>query len=163
MTINCFPLDYATDDGDLTIEGVVSGVPMRCAAWAVVDLTPLWLPAMQRGRNRIIPGASGMIVNRRRKTQTLHPLTLVVSGGTDLNGNPYTDVWDGLYQNMLYLKQQVFDPPGGSAVSRTAVLTLPDASTLTAEVQIEDVSAVDRKGPVHIYTMDLILPMGEFS
>lgn len=153
-------LDYVSDEGDLTIDDV----PMRCPAWAILDLTPLWMPAALRGANRIVPGAAGVIANPRRKTETRHDLVLVIAGGVDMNGDPYPERWDGLYTNLAYLKTNVFDPPTGvGVVSRTAELTLPDTSTLTAEVQVDELQPVNKVNAIHVYTIGLTIPMGEFT
>jgi len=154
------PLDYVSDEGDLTI----NFVPMRTPAWSILDLTPLWMPAALRGANRIVPGAAGVIVNPKRKTETRHELVLVMTGGVDISGVAYPNRWHGLYTNMEYLKANVLDPPTGvGIVSRTAELTLPDASTLTAEIQVEDFQPVNKVNAIHVYTMGIVIPMGEFS
>jgi hypothetical protein len=152
------PLDYVCDDGDLTIDGV----PMRCPAWAVLDLTDLWLPASVRGNNRIVPGAAGVIANPKRKTITRRSLVLAITGGFDLDGNENANPWVGLRDNIAYLVANVIDPPALPAVTRSAVLSLPDASTATADVQVFDLQLVHKVDAVGTWTFELEIPAGEF-
>lgn len=153
------PLDYVCDDGDLTIDGF----PLRCPAWAVYDLTGLWLPAALRGRNRIVPGAAGTIINPKRVTITRHSLVLGVTGGYDQTGAVNPDPWVGLEENLDAIIAAVFDPPVLPDVSRTATLTKPSGTVLTAEVQCFDLQEARGVEAVRVYTFEMELPMGEFA
>jgi phosphoribosylformylglycinamidine (FGAM) synthase PurS component len=86
---------------------------------------------------------------------------MVITGGVNLTGTPYADRWNGLYTNLAYLKSNVLDPTGTATMSST--LTLPDASTLSADIQVDGFQSVRKVNAIHVYTIQLTIPAGEFA
>ncbi len=127
---------YDCDDdlsvGDLAIDDV----PMFCAAWRVENLYEWWLPATQRGVTRVLPGVDGVKGYRRRRTLTRRPLNMMISGEADIDGVPASNFYECMYANIAYLTENVVNPADNDAGTRTAVLTLPDGSTMSGPVQV---------------------------
>lgn len=123
---------HNTAAGDLTIGGVAMNGP----AWKVMNLHALWQPANQRGSDRIIPGATGVVAYRRRNTVTAVSLQMLISGTHDRNGVAAADKFEGLQVNVEYLVDNVVEPTGASDGTRSAVLTMPDGTTHTEPVHV---------------------------
>jgi hypothetical protein len=125
-------LDWNSAAGNLTI----GGVAMNCAGWKVLNLHVLWQPANVRGSDRIVPGATGVIPFRRRATVTTHSLQMLVSGTHDRTGSANANKFVGLQANVDYLIANVVAPTGTGDGTRSAVLTMPDASVRTEPVHV---------------------------
>ena len=125
-------LTYNTAAGDLTI----GGVAMNCPAWVVLNLQELWNPANVRGSDRIIPGTSGVMPYQRRATVTTRSLQMLISGTHDRTGAAAATVLRGLQVNVDYLIANVVVPTGATDGTRSAVLTMPDATTRTEPVHV---------------------------
>lgn len=153
-------IDIDLVDGDLKI----SGVPMRCPAWAVLDLTELWLEAEKRGRDRVVAGAGGVITNPRRRTITRVDLSLVMTGAVDRLGVEYANEWQGWKDNLAYLNANVIAPPALPATTRTALLTDPDGvTTTTAEIHVGRLEPRGHVGTASLYTLPIEIPLGVFA
>ena len=90
-------------EGTLTI----GGISMNRLAWGVFGdesgtggLVPLWVQTEQRGQDRVLPGAAGVIAYRRRETVTRHDLRILVVGDVDSAGAPVADHAEGLAANL---------------------------------------------------------------
>lgn len=129
MTID---LAAATRDGVLTIDGVL----MQRLAWAVLDVTPLWLGPDQRGADLEIPGRPGALANPRRAAATSVTLRMVIDGHYDPNGLWQPDPRQQLRLNVKYLREQVSDPTYIGDGRRTLVLVTADGATLTGDVHV---------------------------
>lgn len=128
-------LTWTTTAGDLSI----GGVAMNCAAWKLTgdSLMRLWLPAPQRGDDRIVPGASGVLALQRRNTSRSVSLDLLISGEADRNGVAATGTYTAqLYTNIAYLRDNVVAPTGTGDGTRSAVLTPPSGASLTEPVHV---------------------------
>jgi hypothetical protein len=125
-------LEWNTAAGDLTI----GGVAMNCPAWKVLNLQVLWQPADQRGSDRIVPGAAGVVAYKRRATVTQHSLQLIISGTNDRTGAVVADAFEGLQANVDYLLANVVNPTGATDGTRSAVLTMPDGTTRTEPIHV---------------------------
>lgn len=123
---------YNAAAGDLTI----SSIAMNGPAWKVLNLHELWQPADQRGDDRLIPGASGVLPLRRRDTVTRRSLQMLVSGTHDRTGAAVADKYEGLQANVDYLIANVVAPTGTGNGTRSAVLTMPDGTTRTEPVHV---------------------------
>lgn len=132
-------LTYNTAAGDLTI----GGVAMMCPAWVVLNLHVLQQPADQRGDDRLVPGANGVLALRRRNTVTRHGLQLLVSGTHDRTGASVADRLEGLQANLDYLRANVVEPTGTGDGTRSAVLTMPDGTTRTEPVHVTGIEFGD--------------------
>lgn len=92
------PVSYSTAGGALTI----GGVAMFCPAWKVINLQDLWTAAEQRGRDVVIPGASGVRPRRRRDTVTERTLRMLIVGDVDRTGAASSTKLSGLGANILF-------------------------------------------------------------
>lgn len=126
-------LTWNTAAGDLTI----GGVAMNCAAWRVENLLDLWFPADQRGKDQQVAGVAGARAKRRVTTATKRSLRLTIVGDVDRTGATNSDWFEGLAANVAYLRDNVIAPTGTGDGTRSAVLTMPNASTLTEPVHVE--------------------------
>lgn len=130
--------DFACD-GTL----VIGGVSMNRPAWMVGGdqdgdgtLFDLVFALEQRGEDRILPNATGVIPYRRRKTVTPVEVRLLVVGDVDQAGSPVADHTVGLFDNLQYLMANVVTPVATSAGTRAATYTPPDGVALTADVHV---------------------------
>lgn len=126
-------------EGTLTIDGISMNRP----AWGIIPdengnggLLQVITTVDVRGEDRVLPGASGVIPYRRRRTATRYTFRLIVTGDVDENGNPNADAKMGLIDNLLYLRDNVVDPLTTGDGTVPAIWTLPDASTLEADVHV---------------------------
>jgi hypothetical protein len=126
-------LTYNAAAGNLTI----GGIAMMCPAWKVLNLYELWQPAQQRGSDRLIPGAAGVLAQQRRKTVTARSLQMLIIGSHDRTGSAYgVDLYEGLQGNLEYLIENVIDPTGLTDGTRSAVLTMPDSTARTEPIHV---------------------------
>lgn len=155
------PVSYSTTQGGLTI----GGVNMFCPAWKVENLYELWLPADQRGQDRVRPGATGTLPVRRYATATRKSLRMLIVGDVDRTGAATSSLMDGLYDNLKYLNDNVVAPTGATDGTRSAVLTLPDASTLTEPIHVTglEVSDIREDGAWVRAVLDISIPSGRFQ
>lgn len=130
--------DYACD-GTL----VIGGVSMNRPAWMVGGnedgdgtLWDLVFATEQRGEDRILPNATGVIPYRRRNTVTRVELRLLIVGDVDENGAENADHTAGLFDNLQYLMANVVAPVATSAGTRAATYTPPDGVDLTADIHV---------------------------
>jgi hypothetical protein len=148
-------------DGVLTIDSVV----MMCPAWAVTDVTPLWMGPAQRGQDLLIPGRPGQLPNPRRADLTKVTLRMVIDGSVDRTGAAWPcGEREGLRRNVLFLRQNVSDPTNHGDGTRGLSLVTPDqSSTLTGRATIEALRTGVRSGPVWVATLELALPDGALA
>ena len=152
------PLSPPVNAGGLTI----GGVAMSCPAWVVHNLQELWLPAVQRGNDRIRPGVAGVKPAIMRDTVTRRTLQLLIVGDCDRTGTPVTNLLQGLQANIDYLIANVVAPTGLTDGTRSAVLTMPDATTRTEPVHVTgmDFGQIRADGAWVKATIDLSIPTG---
>lgn len=105
-------------------------------AWQPLNLEDLWLPAPNRFSNRVVPGVAGSTGYRPRKAERTVPVQLIISGDANQAGTPNGDAVDGFVDNVDTLTTNVIDPPTAPNTTRTSTLTMPDASTRTAGIQV---------------------------
>lgn len=129
MTID---LAAATRDGVLTIDGVA----MQRLAWAVLDVTPLWLGPDQRGADTEIPGRPGGLANPRRADTTTLTLRMIIDGGYTPAGVWAPDPRAQLRLNVKYLRDNVSDPTYIGDGRRTLTLVTRDGATLSGLVHV---------------------------
>jgi hypothetical protein len=126
--------------GDLSIDGFA----LNCAAWRIENLIEWWLPAEQRGSDKIRPGVDGSFAVRRRKAATRRTCEMFISGEVDAFGTPAANWMAGMQANLEAFETNLVDPPATLDGTRTALLTMPDGST--------------RTGPVHVLGMQIAEP-----
>lgn len=157
-------------DGTLTIGGIL----MNRSAWAIIGddtgrggLLPLWVDVEQRGEDRLLPGAAGVIPYRRRVTVTTHDLRLIVTGDVDLNGTATSNSKTGLITNLNYLYANVVAPTGATDGTRAATLTFSGITSRTANIHVlrlepERYNYVDGSA-VFEGTLQISIPAGRFA
>lgn len=123
----------------------ISSVNMMCPAWVVDNLIELYFPAQQRGGDRLIPGANGILPYKRRPTATVRSLRMYIRGDCDRTGTPTANLYVGLQTNLDYLNNNVVVPTGTGDGTRSATLTLSGGGT--------------RVEPIHVLGMEI----GEFA
>lgn len=155
------PVSYNTNAGNLTI----GGVAMFCPAWKVQNLPELWLPAEQRGTDKVRPGVAGRKAIKRRDDATRRSLRMIVVGDVDRTGAASSSKLTGLYTNIAYLRDNVVNPTGATDGTRSAVLTLPGGATLTEPVHVTgmEISDLRQDGGWARLVIDLSIPSGRFQ
>jgi len=134
--------------------------PMRCGAWWITDLSPVWGFPSLRGENMIIPGAPGRRAVQRRMDEGTYVMPMQVIGDVNVTGGTPSSVAAGLRQNLEYLWSNVGDPSTG--VTRLAKLILPDLPVIDGvEVQIR-LSLVFRKVGRAGLLVEVTVPDGRF-
>lgn len=154
-------LTYNAAAGDLTIGGIAMNGP----AWKVMNLHVLQQPADQRGDDRLIPGANGVLPLRRRATVTRHGLQLLISGTHDRTGAANADRLGQLSSNIDYLEYYVVRPTGTGDGTRSAVLTMPGGTTRTEPVHVEGMEFGDLSldGAWMRAVLTISIPSGRFT
>ena len=144
--------------GDLTIDSF----ELNTAAWRVENLYEWWLPATQRGNDKIRPGVDGVFAVRRRKTATRRTLQMFISGEVDAFGVPYDNPFNGLSTNLFAFEVNLVDPVTTGNGTRTALLTLPNGNQRGGPVTVLGMEISDIK-PTSRYcyaTIDISIPGG---
>jgi hypothetical protein len=156
-------------------EGVltIGGISMNRAAWAVVGdetglggLLPLWIQTEQRGQDRLLPGAVGVIAYRRRETVTRHDLRILVVGDVDQAGATVANAAQGLAANLAYLETNVVQPTNLTDGTRAATLTVPGLATRSANIHVlglvPQTYRLNSAGSIFIGTLQISIPSGRF-
>lgn len=142
----------------------ISSIPLHTPAWRVRNLYVLLTGPDVRGSDRILPGANGEKVFRRRVAASTRTLELVILGHKDQDGNINADAHVGLEANLAYLRANLLAPPTASPWTRPAVLHLTGGGTLSANVHVLpplDVGYATRA--VMRATLDIRIPAGQFA
>lgn len=126
-------------DGTLTVGGILMN---RAAFMVGADengnggLSEFLTLADQRGEDRILPGAGGVIANRRRVTVTRLTVRLVVVGEILHTGSIPADAKIGLMTNLKYIYDNIVVPTGLTDGTRAVTLVLPGPFTGTGAAHI---------------------------
>ena len=147
--------------GSMVIDG---SFPLNCPAWDLYGYQQLWGEFEIRQDEVLLPTADGRRSYPSRLDQSEYELTLYINGEVDQVGTPWADVWEGLYNNLQTLQNNVFLPVGTGRGTRSAVLTQPWGGTMSADVKFESLRAAD---PVEdarfaVYRTTVIVPAGRF-
>lgn len=147
--------------GGLTI----AAVDMMQPAWQVTNLIELWLPATQRGEDKLIPGVAGRRPYRRFQDSTRRTLRLKITGDVDRTNAPQSNRFVGLQTNIDYLVTNVIDPPTTGDGTRTLVLTMPSGSTRTEPVHVlgMEVAQYNEAARWALATIELSIPAGRIT
>jgi hypothetical protein len=119
-----------TSYGSLTI----NSLSMHTYAWTVLDVRPLYIPQAYRGDNTLIPGVVGRHANRYRIDEASHSLLMWWTGDFDKTGAATANRFTGYQANLEEFTAAVLEPPVSGLLA--ASITMPDASVLTADVQV---------------------------
>lgn len=160
--------DFACD-GTLTI----GGISMNRSAWMIGadekgegGLFQLLTGVQQRGEDRLIPAAAGVIPFRRRITRTSHELRLVIVGDVDEAGAATADHTAGLDSNIAYLLTNVVTPPATDAGTRAATYVTSGGRSLTADIHVVGMTQKEYAlglNAVWIGTLNISVPAGAFT
>lgn len=155
------PVSYNSNAGNLTI----GGVAMFCPAWRVDNITELWLPAEQRGTDKVRPGVAGRKAIKRRDDATRRSLRMLVVGDVDRTGAATSSLLAGLYTNIAYLRDNVVNPTNATDGTRSAVLTVPGGTNITEPVHVTgmEISDLRQDGGWARLVIDLSIPSGRFQ
>ena len=156
-------------EGTLTI----GGISINRAAWAVLGdntgqggLLPLWIYTEQRGEDRILPNAAGVIPYRRREAPTRHDLRLLITGDVDQNGAAVTDSRAGLATNLTYLETNVIQPTAATDGTRAATLTVFGAASRSANIHVLGLVPqeyhLSETSTIMVATLQISIPAGRF-
>lgn len=141
----------------------INGVSMHTYAWTVVDVTQLWMGAEIRGQDRLLPTTPGVIPYRRRMTVTRFSLPMVIVGHVDQYNTPYADPWEGLEDNIDFLRAWVVDPTNVGDGTVPAELTMPSGSTRTADVHVLALTLGEVSRARLRATLEISIPEGVFA
>lgn len=164
------PLVNYACEGTLTI----GGVSMNTPAWSAQGdeegeggLLPLWVFTSQRGEDRLLPSAAGIIAYKRRETVTRHDIRLLVVGDVDQSGTPYTDATEGLAANLDYLESNVIQPTNLTDGTRAATLSVPGLATRSANIHVLGLIPqryhLGSTEAIMIGTLQISIPSGRFT
>lgn len=138
-------------------ELVVAGQSMMCPAWCVLDVSPLWGPAAQRGQNLLIPGRPGKIGMPRRRDETGFSLPMLIDCTVDRTGAPWASIPVGLAGNLAYLESNVSGPVSTGDGTRTVTL-----GALSGPAQVSLVLG-EQVGMLRRAVLTLLFPSGGLS
>lgn len=155
------PFEWNSAAGGLTI----GGISLTTTWCKVLNLVELWLPADQRGNDRIVPGASGALALQRRDTVTRRSLRIIVAGDVTYTGSTSGDAFERLQINIDYLRSNIVAPTGTTDGTRSAVLTMPDGTTRTEPVHVTgmEVGSYSQDGRWMLATIELSIPSGRIQ
>ena len=155
------PICAPTDLGALTINNVDMHIP---GAWNVLNPQVLWVPTDTRGGNSVISHATGRLKKPWHIDQATYSLLLASDGVNDVDGDPYTDPFEGLEYNIEYLVQNVILPPDEPLASYDAELLMPSGSVRTGDIQPRPFSVPpDLSLGAFTTTMSVIVPGGRLQ
>jgi hypothetical protein len=153
--------DWNTAAGGLTI----GGISLTTTWCKVLNLVELWLPADQRGGDRIVPGASGVLAQQRRDTVTRRSVRIIIAGDITYTGATTGDAFERLQINVDYLRTNIVAPTGTTDGTRSAVLTMPDGTSRTEPVHVTgmEVGRYSEDGRWMLATLELSIPSGRIQ
>lgn len=151
-------LTVDTSYGSLAIDGISLFRP----AWTITSLASLYDDPAQRGGDRLLPGVIGVKAYRRRVTVTRRSLPFQVTGYVDAADVIVADPFAQLRLNLAYLRANVTLPTNVGEGTRTAVLTLPDGTTVTKDLHVLGIHGDLLPGALWVGLLELSDPTGQF-
>ena len=112
------------------------GVSLGNSAIKIRNLWTFWQPAQLEASNIKLAGVTGMTARKPLVQPTTHSLELVISGEVSTTGTPDTNYPSRLKTNLAFIATYFTNIPTTADGTRTAVLTLPSAATITGPVHI---------------------------
>lgn len=155
------PFEHNTAAGSLSIAGIT-----LTTTWCrVQNLPELWMPADQRGTDRLVPGSAGVVGVQRRDTVTRRTLRLVIAGDVTYTGATTGDAFERLAINVDYLRTNIVAPTGTTDGTRSAVLTMPDGTTRTEDVHVTgmELGRYAENARWLLATLELSIPSGRIQ
>lgn len=130
-------------------------------------LLGMWVLTTQRGEDRILPGALGVIPYKRRETATRHDIRFLVVGDVDQAGAPYADATEGLATNLAYLESNVIQPTNLTNGTRAATLSVPGQATRSANIHVLGLVPqrhhIGSTAAIFVGTLQISIPSGRFT
>jgi hypothetical protein len=147
--------------GDLTIDDI----SLFTAAWTLDNLYEWWLPASQRGGDVIRPGVPGVYAVRRFVTVTRRSCRLTVGGMADPDGVPYSNWYEGMFENLRYLGENLVAPTGTGDGTRSAVLTAPNGDLYAGDVHVTGMEVAEMRPNARYarVVIEVSIPGGELQ
>lgn len=143
---------------------VVNGITLCIRAFQITSLAALLDDAPLRGDDRIVPGATGVLPYKRRRTVSVRTLPLFVDGAWDRLDAAVANPRNGLIANLEWLKANLGIALASGDGTVTAVWHRPDGSTKTAAVHVLGLIGVQKTSPATaMTTLDLSIPAGVFA
>ena len=144
----------------LTIDGQSFDVP---GAWEHdLSLARLVVDVATRGANRLVPGTAGVIPRPIRTTELLVDLQLEVFGDKNQAGVAHANEFDGLMDNLIFLRGFVTARADGVETTQAAVLDTGSRS-FTTDVQIINWRLARHALTVAFISYDLRIPSGVWT
>jgi hypothetical protein len=144
--------------GQLTINGLLMHTP----AYTMIDLTELWLPGPTRGANVVLPHVSGTRPYAHRLTEAPHSLPMAFVGDADSGGTGIAP-GDRMSQLQANIEEVIAGIPVPSVGTVSASLVLPDSTTLTADIQVNQIVFGSRTQDMVQATLEILIPAGVFA
>lgn len=148
--------------GELSIDGEA----MQRAAFAVTNVTDLWLGAPQRGSDLTIPGRPGVLSMPRRATTRSVTLPMTLDGRFDVDGDPTYDgnELEGMRVLLAWLTANVTGPTYLTDGTRAATLTVPGGPiTGSGPVTVEGIEVGQKVRGLWAAVLDLTIPAGALA
>ena len=96
----------------------------------------------------------------RRPTVTEVSLPMILDGKFDPDGNDNIDWSQGLYENLMWLRQFVSDPTMVGDGTRYLQLTSPNGMSFSTGYAHLNLLEGDRAGPIMRAVLEVSIPMG---
>ena len=144
-----------------TLDGSIA-FPTANNAITVRNEYVLWQPGQQTGSDVQLAGVNGALARPRVLAATVHTLELVISGRVRVTGTATTAAAN-LEANILYMRDTVCAPPGGTGGTRSLVVAMPSGGTLSGEVHVLNFrfGKVIENAKWALATVDISIPAGE--
>lgn len=124
---------WNSDRGSWTITSTLMCGP----AWQPVAIEKLWKGAPNRGKTRVVPDVAGSIAFAMVAAERTLDVELLITGSVNQAGVAHSDPVEGFVANVDSIWALV-TPPTPPTITRTSTLTMPNASTRTAAIVVED-------------------------
>ena len=107
------------------------------------DISGVFAVAEMRGEDRVAAGVAGVAVRPRSRDALIFALPFVIYGDADPDGDPFTDVREGLVTNVNAMRAAIL-PPSTSPYTRT-IIHMRGSTSRTAQCIV---TAIDGPEPV---------------
>lgn len=116
-----------------------------------------------RGHSRLVPGSAGVLANPIRPTEVIVDLVLEVYGEKNNLGAAHADVFAGVTDNLIFLRDFVKARMDGTTKTVPAVFEAPGGRRFTTGVQILNWDIARHESTVAFVTYDLRIPSGVWT
>lgn len=123
------PSVYGDIDVECTRESgtlYIDEIDMHRQAFCVMDVTPLWWGAEQRGSDIQIPTMSGVLPMPRRRAVTVRSVPMIIDGGWTINDTRQSNYSQGMFDTIRWIDANITAPATSDDGTRLIYLTTPD-------------------------------------